>query len=435
MVIVACDNPTPRVLYALEIILTRLLGLNFNMVQVKSYCADNTQPVLNYSSRPIEGSLQIIPHRLMYENEISKQQIEIEQLKALPCFFRTAPSGDIPFDLVACSFYLLSRYEEYLPFTPDRHGRFEASESLAFRHGFLKTAIVNRWAALLADELRSKFPWLQIADNQYSFTPTFDIDNTFAYRHKGLARTLIALARAVSKGGMHELRRVVDILRLKADDPFDTYNFIRLTIRDRGLTPYFFLPVASYSRYEKNCPPHKKVYHKLIHDLASWAEIGLHPSYRSATQEKRLKKEIKTWERICGKPLKISRQHYLMLRFPDTLRMLVNQKTEADFTLGYASQTGFRAGIATPYPFFDLKENQVTSLILWPFQLMDSSLRHYLMLSPEQAVEEIRKIVAEVKAVGGTFVSLWHNDSLSETGAWKGYRQVYETMLELARPE
>jgi hypothetical protein len=45
--------------------------------------------------------------------------------------------GDLPFDPLAATFYLVSRYEEYLPFIPDEHGRFPAKQSFAFSNGFL----------------------------------------------------------------------------------------------------------------------------------------------------------------------------------------------------------------------------------------------------------------------------------------------------------
>ena len=48
----------------------------------------------------------------------------ISQWKGLPVFFQTTSDSDIPFDVFAASFFLVSRYEEYLEFQPDAHGRF-----------------------------------------------------------------------------------------------------------------------------------------------------------------------------------------------------------------------------------------------------------------------------------------------------------------------
>jgi hypothetical protein len=66
---------------------------------------------------------------------------------------------------------------------------------------------------------------------------------------------------------------------------------------------------------------------------------------------------------------------------------------------------------------------------------MDTTLQQYLSLSPEQAKQRIDRLIAEVKAVEGTFVSLWHNSSLHDTGDWTGWRDVYEHLIEQARPD
>ncbi len=44
----------------------------------------------------------------------------------------------------------------------------------------------------------------------------------------------------------------------------------------------------------------------------------------------------------------------------------------------------------------------------------------------------MKPMVDEVKSVDGTFVSLWHNDSLNDRGIWKGWRKVFEDLHEYA---
>jgi hypothetical protein len=65
---------------------------------------------------------------------------------------------------------------------------------------------------------------------------------------------------------------------------------------------------------------------------------------------------------------------------------------------------------------------------------MEGTLRDYMGVTPEKAIEIIELLVEEVKAVNGTFISLWHNESLSELKRWKGWRNVYEEMIKLALP-
>ena len=62
---------------------------------------------------------------------------------------------------------------------------------------------------------------------------------------------------------------------------------------------------------------------------------------------------------------------------------------------------------------------------------MDGTLLHYLKLSPDEAYSEIERIMYEVRKVGGTFVSIWHNETITDTGLWKNYQQVFEKMNQL----
>jgi hypothetical protein len=98
--------------------------------------------------------------------------------------------------------------------------------------------------------------------------------------------------------------------------------------------------------------------------------------------------------------------------------------------MGFASLAGFRAGTCTPYPFFDLSRNQCTELIIHPFQVMDVTLKNYLHLNPEKAGKLVEGLMLEVKKVNGTFVSLWHNESLKDSGQWLGWRKVFEQIQE-----
>ena len=99
--------------------------------------------------------------------------------------------------------------------------------------------------------------------------------------------------------------------------------------------------------------------------------------------------------------------------------------------MGFADQTGFRAGICTPFYFYDLENEIKTNLLIVPFQVMDGTLLHYVKLSPGQAFKEIQTLMNEVKNVGGKFVSIWHNETANDLGEWKGYREVFEEMNQL----
>jgi hypothetical protein len=71
-----------------------------------------------------------------------------------------------------------------------------------------------------------------------------------------------------------------------------------------------------------------------------------------------------------------------------------------------------------------------TKLMVVPFQAMDATLLYYLKLTPDEAILRCKQLVDEVRAVNGTFVSLWHNETLGNYLQWDGWRRVWEELLE-----
>ena len=65
-----------------------------------------------------------------------------------------------------------------------------------------------------------------------------------------------------------------------------------------------------------------------------------------------------------------------------------------------------------------------------PFQTMDVTLKNYLHLNPQEAWHLIEELMIEVKSVNGTYICLWHNESLNDSGQWLGWRKVFEQILE-----
>ena len=100
--------------------------------------------------------------------------------------------------------------------------------------------------------------------------------------------------------------------------------------------------------------------------------------------------------------------------------------------MGYASETGFRASICTPYRFYDLDLDVGTRLTLVPFMLMDGTMKDYLKISPDEAILRAQALIDEVRAVNGTFVTLWHNQSVNDLEEWKGWKRVYEEIVGYA---
>lgn len=104
-----------------------------------------------------------------------------------------------------------------------------------------------------------------------------------------------------------------------------------------------------------------------------------------------------------------------------------------DYTMGYADVVGFRAGISVPYPFYDLERDHEIEMLIHPFCIMDTTLQKYMKLSPEEGLEQYKRLIDNIRAVGGTFCCIIHNQNLTEHYGWAGWREVYEKMIDYAK--
>jgi hypothetical protein len=416
---------TPRLRYTLNIILNSILGLDYEVIADKRKIGKS--PAINYSDENINGCFKISPDTILFEPDIKERKIEVFKWKDLPVFFEASSDSDLPFDLFAASFYLVSRYEEYLGFQPDDHGRFKEENCIAYRNGFLQRPVIDLWAKELSLLLLKKFQTLTFKRNEFKALLTIDVDQAFAFRGKGFIRTVGGMMKDILTNSGTAAERFKCITG-KLKDPYDVYDFITGEIDKNNSDTIFFFPVGAISDNDKNPDFRNSLYRDLIIKISQKFRTGLHPSYRSAERPSLFKNELKRLEEITGKEIDLSRQHFLKLRFPETYQNILKNNIQEDYSLGYVNEPGFRAGIARPFRFFDLKKNEETTLKLIPFQIMDGTLLHKSS-DPQKAIKLAKEIISETQNVGGLFVSIWHNTSLTGKGEWKGWRLVFEFIL------
>ncbi|HJZ38746.1 MAG TPA: polysaccharide deacetylase family protein [Bacteroidales bacterium] len=395
-----------------------------NMRDVSSACE------IHYGGQPVSGAFNIFAAGLLHENGIRKFEPGVVKQGDQTLLF-PAPAGfDMPFDIFSAIFYLLSRYEEYLPFTPDEHGRFEASQSHAFHHNYLEEPLVDQWLEILKTALTGKFPERDIPSREFRFISTVDIDRPWAYLQRGLVRSAGGLLKDALRADASAFRFRLQVLLGKSPDPYDTFEYIRQTEDRFGFRSLYFFLSGNYGGNDDNYAVESLHFRDLIKHTASGTTVGIHPSCKSFRNIRIYKKEFERFSQLLGKKPEISRQHFLLLHLPDTYRHLINMGIREDYSMGYASRPGFRAGTCSPFRFYDLPGEHTTTLVVFPFAFMDVTLRQYLSHTPDEALNHIIRIIDRIKTVHGTCISLWHNESLSDRGIWKGWRIVFEGMLE-----
>ena len=319
---------------------------------------------INYSKERIsEIEYWIKPHALLFENNIQQQHIRCFELNDNKAFFKS--EGDFSFDIFAASFYLLSRYEEYLPHGKDLYGRYAHENSLAFNEGFLNIPLINQWLQLFKRSLMKKFPSLTIKFPPFTFLPTYDIDEAYSYKHKELGRNIGAILKGLIKGEFKRLSLRRKVLNGIVRDPYDAYEWMDNIHTQYNLNPkYFFLVSEKTGKYDRNILPKEKELIALLKQHSGIYSIGIHPSWQSGDDTSLLKKEIQTVQTISEKEIISSRQHYIRFELPETFRHLINAGVKDDYSMGYGSINGFRASVASSFYWYDLEKEEQTDLLI-----------------------------------------------------------------------
>lgn len=425
MVKVYSKVDSPRLRYIADIILSDILGLTWELISDKR--KKGNHPLINYSNDNINGAFKIAPDHLIFEKGISPKTIEVSEWKGLPVFFPTSSDSDIPFDIFAASFFLITRYEEYLEYNPDKYGRYPAELSVAFRNGFLQLPVIDLWAKEMSKIFLKKFQTLAFKRCEYKAQLTIDTDEPFAYLGKGLLRTLGGLLIDIKNQGPVAERYM--ILKKDKEDPYQVFDYISKKIEESKVNVTFFFPVGDHSKYDKNPSWKNDEYRHLINDIAGKYRFGLHPSFYASGNLPVIINEVSRLSSIINKEVVLSRFHFIRLFIPQSYHNLINAGITEDYSMGYPDEPGFRAGIARPFYFYDIDSERKTRLKIVPFQVMDVTLFNYRKLDVQGAKDVILKLIKETRKAGGEFVSIWHNTTLLDTPDFKGRRDVFEFML------
>ncbi len=432
MILVYSHKNSARLRYILQMVFTQFLGFEIKITnQVEEFIAFEGVKI-SYTKSPIGSELFFSSHSIIFEKGILDYTINVTSWNGQKVFFEQAENSALPFDIFASSFYLLSRYEEYLPHIKDRFQRFPAKESLAYKNGFLKTPIIEYWLIDLVAVIQTKFPDFKPKPREFKFVNTIDVDNAYCYLEKGIVRNVASSIRSIINLDFEGLVERVKVLIGKEKDPYDTFDYLlRVQNKYEFKSIYFFL-LADYGHNDKNIAVTSKKFQLLVKSMADYVKVGIHPSWASNTNSEKLPLEIQRLETITKREVFRSRQHFLKLDLPTTYRRLIDLGITEDYTMGYASQVGFRAGTSLPFYFYDLDMEVQTQLVLHPFALMDGTLNEYMELPVDDAQYLIKELMDRVKQVNGTFISLWHNETVSDNRHWNDWKQVYEFTIEQA---
>lgn len=400
--------------YILDIIFNEFLGVEY------SFCIGSIDYEITLPNKKV---------LIIKDTFFNKYPKDLEYLK-----LENIPNKIEELDIFATSFFMLTRWEEYVNKKRDSHNRFPATESLAYKQGFLDRPIVNEYVEWLKKELLKLDCSMKFKERKFELFLTHDVDNLYMW--KGWPQVIrIALGDIVKRKdpslAYERFAEYFLIKREKIKDPFDTFDWLMDKSEAVGVKSRFYFMSGGVTSYDNNYKIDEPRALELIENIKRRGHtIGIHPSYNAYNDFEQFKKEKELLEEIVGETIVEGREHYLRFEVPTTWQIWEDHGMQVDTTCGYADKEGFRCGVCYPYSVFNVLTRKKLKLKERPLTVMEGSFATYQPnISSTEMLKKIEDLIEKVKQYNGEFVLLWHNSSFNTEG-WKRYEMVYESILK-----
>ena len=426
MICIYTDKYTSRLKYIVDHIFKRILNQEISIINREEDLPTNsTTPIIVYSDTlKVKGALHIIPNGLLFKKGIRQYDIDIFSWEGEKAFFSTK-GGDIPFDIFAASFYLLSRYEEYLPIGAnfDKNGNFLSEKSLAYKEGFLEKPLIDIWALKLEEKLKTLFDeYTPSEDKKFRFLPVIGVNSPYRYRTFSIIGNLLRLGKKVLQTDWSDLKKQLRVLLRIDQDPYCNVEKI-LEIHNRNsLRPLFAIRVSNKKWYKQPLYFAYSTYKKV---LCRNYQVALCASSRAVTSASQLKLEQKLLSRVFKTRVVVSMSSKSEINVSKFYKNITKSKIKEDFSMSYPDRVGFRASTSTAFRYYDLDSEEYHKLDIHSVPLADWSAKK-MGLSKDEFVAAMINIAHNVKKVKGELVIAYHNDSFVASSQWKGWASAYE---------
>ncbi|GAB2780223.1 polysaccharide deacetylase family protein [Salinimicrobium soli] len=411
MLLIYTQKITSRITYSFKNVCTNILGIPVGFTsKIEEFVAHEGMK-LSYGKQSLANEVFIQNVDLLLEQGLTDVEIKVQKWEDVPCFFAVSENSALPFDIFAATFFLLSRYEEYLPHVKDEEGRFQASESLAFQEEFLDLPVVDIWAFKFQEVLKKRFPNYNFPKREMQIHNIISVTEAYRYKKKGIVRGFLGLLLdIVQLKPKYVLHRVQVMLKAKKD-PYEVYKKLIRFLKKRGVSMKFMFQVSDFSAQDRNVNYNRLEFHSLIKSVADYAEVGLQPGYYANHRLEVLKEEKTRLEYILKRPVLSALNSKYNLLLPDTYNHMVELEFQNDYSMGYPEALGFRAGTCTPFLFYDINFEITTPLVIHPYAINAQAFHKLKETEIEFKVLELKR---QIKLVEGHLISVFTNVDFSE---------------------
>lgn len=456
MIIKIPNNNIKEREYILDVIFKEFLGLDFSLVIDFNQGLDWVIELENKNKLIFEDYFfnkfltekeyldeKNIPLRIGYFKEEKK---EFLAEKDLPVIFgmpkikinnlKDVKEIYCSIDVFASSFFMLSRWEEYVNKKRDLHNRFPSCESVAFKNNFLDRPVVNEYVFFIHSLISSLDFSQKIKKREYKMLVTHDVDAPL--RYTSWKSGLVEIVRDISVRKSPVLACKNVFLKLKSilkisKDPYDTFDFLMKLSDKHGLKSFFFFMAKGNTHFDNRYSLDNPKIKALIDRIKQKGHfIGIHPTYNSYNDVNQFTKEKNELQKASDKTcVNFGRQHFLRFEAPITWQIWEDNNMKWDSTLSYADREGFRCGVCYEFPVFNFLTRKELNLYEKPLIVMEGSFATYQKhISKQEMIDRIVNLQKKVRKYNGSFVILWHNSSFN-TPFWNKYKGVYEHIIGL----
>lgn len=359
-----------------------------------------------------------------------------------PLIEPTAQGYCIHYDILGLTYWMLSRQEEVGRSDLDNHGRFPATSSNAYKHGYLERPIVDEWLHVLGQVIQRTWPEIVLKQHQFSMKVSHDVDvpSRYAFRPwTGIARAMAS--ELVKRRDFFAALRAPWIRLTSGDqlhpaDPANTFDWIMDVSERHGMTSaFYFICGRTTPQLDADYEPEHPAIRALMHRIHQRGhEIGLHPSYNTYQTTSAIVEEASRLRAVAEsegirQTVWGGRMHYLRWDHPTTLRAWELAEMNYDSTLSYADRPGFRCGTCFEYPAFDPVAQEMLNLRIRPLIAMECTViapRYMGLGTGEGAFAKLKQLKDACRAVNGCFTLLWHNTQFDTAEE----RELYEDIIK-----
>lgn len=414
MVLVYTHKITPRLTFTVKQLFRRIMGYEVSITDSVDVFIKHTGAKLSYAKQPLQNEFFIRATHLLFERILEPQDINWRSWEGIPCFFDVDAKSSIPFDILAASFYLLSRYEEYLPHQKDELGRFRSIESvLSDRYGAFSSPLVDLWAYRLREIFSQHFPDESYSERNFRFFVGIPVVQSHAYSFRGLGRHIFESFEDLFSARFSAIIERFKVIIGIAKDPYDHYLKLRNALNKSRIETGFFFQYAPYHVRDRNISWNRLRFGHFLKHIADYNSIGYYRSRGAMIDTEQFKIELERFDQLLHRKVTraIISQNRVLL--PDAYEEMVVQEISDDYSMGFDDAIGFKSGTCTPYPFYNLGLELEQPLKIHPFIVSDAIFE---IEDRDEVVKKLKSIKNKVNEVKGTLYVQFNNRFIDSLG-------------------